>query len=89
MNKDEVARKLTKVNQLMNELIYALMQTGMKAGRGRSLRDAKQKETLEGNGKRLRKRFTRFADPPVSQKCHEFVTFTQFSVPLLGRQTLA
>ena len=29
MNKDEVARKLTKVNQLTNELIYALMQTGM------------------------------------------------------------
>ena len=29
MNKDEVARKLTKVNQLMNELIFAFMQTGM------------------------------------------------------------
>ena len=29
MNKHEVARKLTKVNQIMDELIYALMQTGM------------------------------------------------------------
>ena len=29
MTKDEVARKLTKVNQLMDELIYAYMQTGM------------------------------------------------------------
>jgi hypothetical protein len=29
MTKDEFTRKLTKVNQLMNELIYALMQTGM------------------------------------------------------------
>jgi hypothetical protein len=26
---DEVARKLSKVNQLMDELIYAFMQTGM------------------------------------------------------------
>jgi len=29
MNKDEVARKLTKLNQIMDELIYALMQTEM------------------------------------------------------------
>jgi hypothetical protein len=29
MNKDEVARKLSKVHQLMDELIYAFMQTGM------------------------------------------------------------
>jgi hypothetical protein len=29
MNKDEVVRKLTNVNQMMDELIYALMQTGM------------------------------------------------------------
>jgi hypothetical protein len=29
MNKDEVARKLTKVNQLMEQLIFAFMQTGM------------------------------------------------------------
>ena len=29
MNKDEVARKLSKVNQLMDELIYAFMLTGM------------------------------------------------------------
>jgi hypothetical protein len=29
MNKDEVARKLTKVNQTLDELIYGLMQTGM------------------------------------------------------------
>jgi hypothetical protein len=29
VTKDEVARKLTKVNQLMDELIYAFMQTGM------------------------------------------------------------
>ena len=29
MTKDEVARKLSKVNQLMDELIYAFMQTGM------------------------------------------------------------
>jgi len=29
MNKHEVARKLTKVNQIMDELIYAFMQTEM------------------------------------------------------------
>ena len=29
MHKDEVARKLTKVNQLMDQLIFAFMQTGM------------------------------------------------------------
>jgi hypothetical protein len=29
MNKDEVARKLAKLDQLMNELIFAIMQTGM------------------------------------------------------------
>ena len=29
MNKDEVARKLTKVNQKMDELVNAFMQTGM------------------------------------------------------------
>jgi hypothetical protein len=29
MNKDEVARKLTRVNQLMDQLIFAFMQTGM------------------------------------------------------------
>jgi hypothetical protein len=29
VTKDEVARKLTKANQLMYELIYAFMQTGM------------------------------------------------------------
>jgi uncharacterized protein YjhX (UPF0386 family) len=29
VTKDEVARKLSKVNQLMDELIYAFMQTGM------------------------------------------------------------
>jgi hypothetical protein len=29
MNKDEVARKFTKVNQLMDQLIFAFMQTGM------------------------------------------------------------
>jgi hypothetical protein len=29
MTKDEFTRKLTKVNQIMNELIFALMQTGM------------------------------------------------------------
>ena len=29
MNKDEVVRKLTKVNQIMDELIFGLMQTGM------------------------------------------------------------
>jgi hypothetical protein len=29
MNKNEVARKLTKVNQIMEEVIYGLMQTGM------------------------------------------------------------
>ena len=29
MNKDEVARKLTKIDKLMNELIFAFMQTGM------------------------------------------------------------
>ena len=29
MNKEEVARKLSKVHQLMDELIYAFMQTGM------------------------------------------------------------
>ena len=29
MNKEEVARKLAKLDQLMNELIFAFMQTGM------------------------------------------------------------
>jgi hypothetical protein len=29
MTKDEFTRKLAKLNQIMNELIYALMQTGM------------------------------------------------------------
>jgi hypothetical protein len=29
MNKDEVARKLTKINQLMDQLIFAFMQTAM------------------------------------------------------------
>jgi hypothetical protein len=29
MNKHEVARKLTKVNKIMDELIYAFMQTEM------------------------------------------------------------
>jgi len=29
MNKDGVARKLTKVNQLMDQLIFAFMLTGM------------------------------------------------------------
>jgi hypothetical protein len=29
MNKDEVVRKLTKVNQIMDELIYAFMQMEM------------------------------------------------------------
>ena len=29
MNKNEVARKLTKVNQIMEEVIYGLTQTGM------------------------------------------------------------
>jgi hypothetical protein len=29
MTKDGFTRKLTKLNEIMNELIYALMQTGM------------------------------------------------------------
>ena len=29
MTKDESTKKLTKLNQIMDELIYALMQTGM------------------------------------------------------------
>jgi hypothetical protein len=29
MTKDEFTRKLAKLNQIMDELIYALMQTGM------------------------------------------------------------
>jgi hypothetical protein len=29
MNEDEVTRKLTKVDQLMNQLIFAFIQTGM------------------------------------------------------------
>jgi len=29
MTKDESTRKLTKLNEVMNELIYGLMQTGM------------------------------------------------------------
>jgi hypothetical protein len=29
MHKDEVARKLTNIDKLMNELIFAFMQTGM------------------------------------------------------------
>ena len=40
----------------MNELIYALMQTGMnlQAGRGRSLQDAKENEIVQGNQRRLK-----------------------------------
>jgi len=29
MNEDEITRKLTKIDQLMNQLIFAFMQTGM------------------------------------------------------------
>jgi len=29
MTKDEFTRKLARLNQIMNELIYGLMQTGM------------------------------------------------------------
>ena len=29
MTKDEFTRKLVKLDQIMNELIYAMMQTGM------------------------------------------------------------
>jgi len=29
MTKDEVARKLTKIDKLMSEVIFAFMQTGM------------------------------------------------------------
>jgi len=29
MNKEEVARKLAKLDQIMNELIFVFMQTGM------------------------------------------------------------
>jgi len=29
MTKDEFTRKLAKLNQIMNELVFALMQTGM------------------------------------------------------------
>jgi len=56
MTKDEFTRKLAKLNQIMNELIYALMQTGMsyRQAEERSLRDAKEKETLEGNQRRLK-----------------------------------
>jgi len=49
MNKDEVARKLTKVNQLMNELIFAFMQTGM------SYRQAEEEVFGMLNRKRLSK----------------------------------
>ena len=49
MNKDEVARRLTKVNQLMNELIFAFMQTGM------SYRQAEEEVFGMLNRKRLSK----------------------------------
>jgi hypothetical protein len=29
MNEEEIARRLTKLDQLMNQLIFALMQMGM------------------------------------------------------------
>ena len=29
MNKNEIARKLTRINQITEEVIYGLMQTGM------------------------------------------------------------
>jgi hypothetical protein len=29
MDEDEITRKLTKIDQLMNQVIFALMQTGM------------------------------------------------------------
>jgi hypothetical protein len=60
MNEEEITRRLTKIDQLMNQLIHALMQTGMtyrQAG-GRSLRNAKEKEIVQGNQRRLRKAHT-------------------------------
>jgi hypothetical protein len=39
MNEDEVVRKLTKINQLMDKLIFAFRQTGM------SLRHARKKSS--------------------------------------------
>jgi len=36
MTKDEFTRKLTKLNEIMNELIFAFMQTGMTYRQGRT-----------------------------------------------------
>ena len=45
MTKDEFTRKLTKLNEIMNELIFAFMQTGMTTGRGgRIVQEAEEKE---------------------------------------------
>ena len=75
MTKDEVARKLTKIDKLMNELIFAFMQTGM------SYRQAEEEIFTMLKRKRLSKETEdgselthTFSNPPVSQKCHEFVT---------------
>ena len=75
MTKDEFTRKLAKLNQIMNELIYALMQTGMSYRQaeeevfGMLKRKRLSKETEDGS-----ELTHTFSNPPVSQKCHEFVT---------------
>jgi len=73
MNEHKEARQ-TRCAHESTELCLHEKGNDLQAGKGRSLQDAEEKETLEGNGRRLMKRLTHFQIPPVSQKCHEFVT---------------
>jgi hypothetical protein len=52
MNEDEVTRKLTKLDQLMNQLIFAFMQTGM------SYRQAEEELCTRLKRKRFTKEIT-------------------------------
>jgi hypothetical protein len=57
MTKDEFTSKFTKVNQIMNELIYALMQTGMtyRQAEEEVFRMLKRKRSSKETKVRLRK----------------------------------
>jgi hypothetical protein len=49
MDEDEITRRLTKIDQLMNKLIFAFMQRGM------SYRQAEEELFVRLKGKRLSK----------------------------------
>jgi hypothetical protein len=56
MDEEEIVRRLTKLDQLMNQLIFAFMQRGMsyRQAEEEMFQEAKEKEILQGNGRRLR-----------------------------------